>query len=989
MKKLYALVLVLISFLGAAKAQNTLIASEDFENTTNIAILNTTGVGTNSGSNKWIVNNQYSGGGIYPNTISQDSTFGGIISNANGRYLHIHDSIVNATNGVANANYAPLNASDRFTIVGNFCTLGFTDVTFAFYFTCEGDSNNAFGELYFSANNGPWQLATPQQFRNRYKWKYEEVQNTAFNNLSSLRFGFRWTNNSVPATPRSSFSVDHIRLVGNFNSSAVGINIDSVITSPVCQGSNLIAFYSFNQPLCGLGFYQFELSNMSGSFNNPTNLGIFQLNNLNLTGSVIFTVPANTQPGTCYRIRIVRIDLVPAIVGDTSACVSVIQCANTITTLMPIVLSNPLDTICVGSVIDIPFFSTGVFTNNTYVAQLSDSAGNFPFNANVLGTFPNSQTYDPAQGSLPGSVSGLIEPQFHPIPPGCNYYIRVVSTNPAAIGSVYGPFCIRNCDIITNNKQDVQACLSPTQGFDTLITVSINTFDSTVVYNPGNQFQIQVLSSQTFAIINTGVIGSVQATGDTTIQLSLPVSTLIGTVGLGPGMYYMRVVATSSNQSWNTLGTLVRLTIGIPFPNPISVLSYNPTNFTGFIPMGDSTLCVNNAMYFTLSPFNPASQYQWTLNNNNWSTEPSHGILFNSTGNFTLQVVETNYGCVGPGSSIANITVNGPPNTIISGPNQICEGDTGLFSVQLQPSTFYSWTSVTAQLTDTLNNQARFYFPNSGTITINIQAINECGTSNNTRNVLVRPLPIADAGPDLEVCPGEIVSLNTPKGNGYLYLWKDGVATISTDSTASFIAEPNGNYMIDLTVRTFPNINGGCISRDTVFITVKEAGPTSYNAFEICEDEEIKLQAVNSGDVYQWNTGAESSEINTNQAGLYFLVSYSSLRCPAIDSFFVSNKVCEKPERDTLFIPNVFSPNGDNSNDRFKLIVTNVEALEVIIYNRWGQIVSTFNNAEIGWDGRHYKTGQECSHGTYYYLIKLKRLNRDAEVYQGFLTLLR
>lgn len=57
---------------------------------------------------------------------------------------------------------------------------------------------------------------------------------------------------------------------------------------------------------------------------------------------------------------------------------------------------------------------------------------------------------------MPGNVSGLVPV----VEPGCNYYLRIISTNPDAIGSVWGPFCIAECDLTTNNNEDLYFCVS-------------------------------------------------------------------------------------------------------------------------------------------------------------------------------------------------------------------------------------------------------------------------------------------------------------------------------------------------------------------------------------------------------------------------------------------------------------------------------------------------------------------------------------------------
>ena len=992
MKKLLPiLIVVLLSSISLQlSAQNTLIASEDFEGSTYITTLNDTGLASNTGQNKWIVNNAYLGGSGYPNTISQDSTYGGLITFPNGKYLHIHDSVKAATNSIANANYNTQTPSDRFAVVKDFCTLGFTNVTIAYYYMCMGDTNNAFGKVYYSVNNGAWTAYPGATYKNTYKWKYTELIDTIFNNKNSVRIGYRWTNNNTTTTNRASFAIDDIRVVGNFDITTVGITMGNLINVPVCQNFNLIAFFTLANSLCGNGFYQVELSNAAGNFNNPTSLGIYQLNNIAINQALSLTIPANTPPGVCYKIRITRIDVTPNVVSTISVCFEVLSCPNTVTTLAPIMVSNPSDTICVGSVIDVPFFSTGVFTNNTYVAQLSDSAGNFPPNPNVLGTFPNSQTYDPAQGSLPGTVSGLLNPLFHPIPPGCNYYIRVISINPSAIGSVYGPFCIRNCDILTNNQQDIKACITTTTGYDTTATIEIHQFDSVAVYDPTNLFQLQLLSSMTFGIVNTGGLGTIAATVDTLMNVSIPNLNGLGALGLQPGLYYARIVASASSNMWNNLGTLVRVIIGAPQDIPITVNSYDPSNFTGYMSVGDSTICLGQAIYFTVFPsFNSASDYAWTLNTDaNWSSDPSTGVLFNQTGTFYMSVVETNFGCVGPGSDTAKVTVLGTPSVAIVGPTQVCVGDTATFHGLLQNNTYFHWnTSANGSIIDTLNNYTNVYFPNTGSVPVYLSAVNACGTANGTRNVIVRPLPTVDAGNDTIVCPGVNFELSTPSGTGYNYSWNlNGDSLIGSTQTITIAPTQNTYYVIN--VSSFAAL--ACKEQDTIYVTVKAPGAFASSDTSICEGETIQLNP-GSGNNFTWNNGFTGQIFETNQAGEYVVQFYTAPGiCASTDTFRVQTIVCVEPLPDSLFIPNVFTINGDGLNDRFTIFNTNYKSLEVIIYNRWGQKVGYWNAVDGGWDGNQFNTGAPCPDGVYFYIgVAQSNNDKEPEKLHGTVTLIR
>lgn len=907
---LYTLLLHLTFFSGGtlqAQPSQILVYSEDFEDAVDQVTPNFAGaptVSSNTGRNRWIINSLYNGSPIYPNTINQDSTFGGTINNAPfSRYLHIHDSVALVTNGIGNANWSPTEVSDRFVVTQNFCTLGLTDVKFVFYYMCEG-SPSAYGQVYCSVNNGPWVQVGPSQLNNKYKWKYEEITDPMFNNVQNLRFGFRWVN-STAASTNASLAIDDIRCVGTYDPAQypVDIVVDSVSPSPVCINYNLYIYYHFTNPLCGTGNYAVQIStssNFTPATVIPAPNSVYVLNNSN-PGIVAPQIPVTLQPG-CYYIRFIRTDVTPPIVGSASQfCVDIQNCPNTITTLQPAVLSNPLDTICVGSVIDIPFWSTGVFTNNTYVAQLSDSNGVFPPNPNVLGTFPNSQTWDPLLVPSPGSVGGIIEPLFHPIPPGCNYYIRIVGINPYTIGSTYGPFCIRHCDIITNHKIDLKACLTDVLGFDTLVHVDVGNLNPPVNFAPNNQFGLQIFNSQFYALIpqasypNQPYIGTaVNATTDTVIQLQVPPIPGLGAIGLQAGMYYVRVIGTNSNNPNDPVeGTLIRLTIGTPNPQPLGIYAF-PVNppYIYIPPTPDTTICQNQGFYFYPTPYNWQSSYQWTLNGAPWSNESATGIIFNGTGSYNLNVTETNFGCVGPGSDTAKITVIGLPNVSISGPLNVCQFDTLQIQVPLAPNTYYGWTSTPNPIIDTANNKTTIYFPTVGNNTVTVTAVNQCGSKTGNKQFIVRPLPEADAGPDTTICLGETITLNgsspgasTPTPQ---FQWFAGTASLPSGNPQTVSPSQTTTYVLRVT-RNYPPAQ--CKNYDTLVVTVLYGPYLPPRDTGICPGQNLDLEARLPGDAYLWNTGETTQSITVQTQGTYVVrIFLPDEACPALDTTFVIPK---------------------------------------------------------------------------------------------------
>jgi gliding motility-associated-like protein len=288
---------------------------------------------------------------------------------------------------------------------------------------------------------------------------------------------------------------------------------------------------------------------------------------------------------------------------------------------------------------------------------------------------------------------------------------------------------------------------------------------------------------------------------------------------------------------------------------------------------------------------------------------------------------------------------------------------------------------------DTLNNEFDVRFPNNGVATVIVQALNECGTASAQRNVIIRPLPEVEIGTDTTVCPGYAFTLQTQVGNGYTYDWKEGGVTFSTASSVNYI--PDSSTTVYMTVTTFPALNGGCKSMDSLKITVLDPGPTASVDTVICEGDAIVLNPVNQGVSYTWSTGESTPSITTGLPGVYTVTSFSSARCPAVDSLIVVTEICEDPPVDSLFVPNVFTPNGDGSNNYFSVRSANIEAFRVLIYDRWGLKVGQFSDPSAYWDGTHYKTGEPCSAGTYYYVLDFNFKGKAPENRSGFITIIR
>jgi gliding motility-associated-like protein len=87
-------------------------------------------------------------------------------------------------------------------------------------------------------------------------------------------------------------------------------------------------------------------------------------------------------------------------------------------------------------------------------------------------------------------------------------------------------------------------------------------------------------------------------------------------------------------------------------------------------------------------------------------------------------------------------------------------------------------------------------------------------------------------------------------------------------------------------------------------------------------------------------------------------------------------------------LPNSFSPNGDHTNDVFKIKTHDLKTLEVIIFDTGGREVYSWKSLNGEWDGR-LPDGAEAPAGNYYYSLNAETTDGKICIGQSFLKLFR
>ena len=117
-----------------------------------------------------------------------------------------------------------------------------------------------------------------------------------------------------------------------------------------------------------------------------------------------------------------------------------------------------------------------------------------------------------------------------------------------------------------------------------------------------------------------------------------------------------------------------------------------------------------------------------------------------------------------------------------------------------------------------------------------------------------------------------------------------------------------------------------------------------------------------------------------------FVFVYDNQGCP--DSVLVT--VCEDVEN-TVFVPNIFSPNGDLENDVLTVFGENLDNVKIKIYDRWGELLYESTSAEeavyMGWDGTY--EGKKLTPQVFVYYLEGNYLDGETFFFQGNITLVK
>jgi gliding motility-associated-like protein len=385
----------------------------------------------------------------------------------------------------------------------------------------------------------------------------------------------------------------------------------------------------------------------------------------------------------------------------------------------------------------------------------------------------------------------------------------------------------------------------------------------------------------------------------------------------------------------------------------------------------DTNICKGDTLLINIDSF---WQVQVTPNTYFTANADSTKLYFYATNTttYTLQAIENNNYACGQRDKIVftmHIVAIDTPTLIFNNKN-ICAGDTisqSIFPLQNNYTIFPNNNVVNT------GNSIQFFPQTTTSYTITASSKAACGISVvDSFKLQVAPIlkPQFNFDKQFSICPGDTIYISVDSNTSYSYTQNIKGTFLSNQ----LVLYPTSNTQFYLTGVT----NGLCGSVDSVLITINiTPQPNAQFNFNPAAGviKGVPVQLINSSinaNTYQWFFKNLIFDSLANSSYTFDTIGVQCITLKALNGACVDTIThCIKVHDDSIsyiYLPNAFSPNGDDLNDLFAIIFKNITPLSIHIYNRYGNEVYYRGDFSVFWDG--YYKGLKCDVGTYFYQIQ-------------------
>ncbi len=301
-------------------------------------------------------------------------------------------------------------------------------------------------------------------------------------------------------------------------------------------------------------------------------------------------------------------------------------------------------------------------------------------------------------------------------------------------------------------------------------------------------------------------------------------------------------------------------------------------------------------------------------------------------------------------------------------------------------------------------------YQNEGTYNVTLTAISTYGCIDSTsQEVIVYEKPTAMFTSNVtQICnPDSIHFINTSSSNSTTInslQWNffNGITSIESSPTIGYTNEFATPLLFD--VELIAENNYGCY--DTILIAdYIQVIPTPEADFSFTPENPTilkpEIEFTNSSifsDEYFWSFGDGNTSITINPTHTYsFDATNYTIELIAYNygKFCSDTTTAEIIIEDVviLYVPNTFTPDGDEYNNIWKPIFTSgydPYNIQIEIFNRWGEKIWESHDLSIGWDGTYLGGANLVEDGVYTWKITFKESKTDKKhVKTGHVTVIK
>ncbi|MEX1132472.1 MAG: hypothetical protein WEC15_04535, partial [Flavobacteriales bacterium] len=663
------------------------------------------------------------------------------------------------------------------------------------------------------------------------------------------------------------------------------LTVAAPLANNFCPGNTVQLNYTrtgvFNQGgfLVAANVFRAQLSDATGSFDNPVNIGSVTSTQ---SGSINATIPANTPPGTGYRIRVIATN--PSFVGTSNAFNITIG-----TTPQALASAAGPAEFCAGASV---LLNAATAPANSYQWQLNgaDIAGATSASLEVQASGSYRVVVSTSCGtaaSAPVAVLVNALPEHALVAPGG------LSTCAGVPVSFSGSDLSGQSDLAYQWLLDGQAIGSATSS-ELIASVAgayslriTNTATGCSFTTNAEVLEVETVPVPTALALNAttvcdGATVQLEASGadGATYQWFLDGEAIVGAdateFGATTSGSYT-VSATSASGCTSDVSVSIPVTVD-PVPSAPTV---NALGATTFCDGGEVELVANGDANVA---------WQWFLDGSAVAGAETDELTVDAAGTYTA--VATNaFGCSTEAGAPVTVVVDpvpAAPSVLAAGVTTVCDGESVLLEASDAGGATYQWSlngvAIAAADASTLAATT------SGTYTVDVT--NSFGCTSSTSNgiaVTVDPVPTIPsitASGATTFCAGDEVSLLANGDADVAWQWFLDGSPVAGADTDELNVGASGTYTAIATNAFGCSTEAG--APVTVVVDSVPAAPTVQAAgvTTVCDGESVLLEASDAdGSAYQWSldgvaiTAADASTLAATTSGTYTVDVTNSFGC--------------------------------------------------------------------------------------------------------------